>query len=214
MFTARLRLAALLSGLAVFGLMATAQGAVVTSTGPKTLTVTDAVGDARGGQAGMDIGKVIFTTTGKTVIKKVKGKSIKSYTPDTLVVKLELAAPPTSLPPVVYEVDSANSACGFIYLYWDPEELGSGGLVECGSEEDATGSTATVLEVVPVLTGSTITWSMPFNTLPKEIRVGTTITDVHSFVALAEPITGLSTALFTAVADIDDADSGAVYKIG
>lgn len=215
MHSRRFRFVALASGMAVFGLLGTAQGANPSSSaGPKTLTVADDAGDARGAQAGTDIKQIVFTTTGKTATKKVRGKMVKSYTADTLVVTMTLAAAPTALPPVVYEVDSVSSTCGGIYLYWDPQEIASGGFVSCGSAPDATGSTSTTLDVVPVVTASTITWTMPLNTLPKEMRIGSSITDIHSYVAVAEPNTGASTALLTPAGDFDDADSGAAYKIG
>lgn len=213
MRSTRLRLAAVVSSLAVFGLLGTAQGATTPSTGPKTLTIADPTGDEKGGQASLDATKVLFTTTGTTTSKKVKGKTVKSYTPTALVVQLVLAAAPTALPTVVYEVDSVNSICGNMYLYFDPQLIASGGSIGCGPP-DAAGFPTTNFPGNPVLSGSTITWTWPFSAMPPEFRVNSTFTDVHSYIALADPITGASPGIFTAAADFDDVDSGDVYKVG
>jgi len=178
------------------------------------MAVADPAGDAKGSQAATDITKVLFTTSGKTTTKRVGNKNVKIYTANALIVQLVLAAPPTAAPPVVYEVDSQTQKCGTMYLYYDPEELASGGFLGGCSPADATGSTTTDIDVIPVVKGSTITWTMPLSGLPKDMKIGSTITDVQSYVAVADPFTGASTALLTTAANFDTAESSSVYKIG
>lgn len=208
--SARLSLAA--AGLAALGMVGSAQAGPVAPVGPNTLVVTDATGDARGAQASTDITSVTFTTTGKTTTKKVKGKTVTTYVPDTLVASLALAAAPSVVPVTSYEIDG-DTACGTLYMYYDPNNFGSGAqLANCGPKTN-TGDTFFLTET-PVVTGSTITWSIPFSSLPKDVAAGTAVTAIHGYVTIAEPNTSQGPTAVTNQANIDDAVSDATYKIG
>ena len=210
--TGRLALAA--SGLAVIGLVGGASATKPVISGPKTLVVVDPAGDEKGSQGSMDITSLKLTTTGKTVTQKVKGKSVTTYTPNTLVVQLALSLAPSTLPIVNFEVDGDTSDCGSLSLYYDGQNLASGGFVGCGSPADATGSTSTSLREAPVAAGNTITWTLPFSSLPKQMKVGSSISSLHGYGNIADPVSGLSPSFFTNAANPDDVTSDAAYKIG
>lgn len=198
------------AGVSLLGLAAGAHAATTTAaTGPSTLTFTDPSGDARGGQTSMDIVGVTMTTTGKTVL--VKGKKV--YTPNTLVAKLTLAAPPSTLPVLNFELDGTSSGCGDMALYYDGQNLASGGFFSHCGTPDATGLDSLDWDA-PTVTGSTITWTIPYSVLPREMTTKATIDNLHGYTALNEPLTGLGTSLVTFAADIDDATSDATYKVG
>jgi hypothetical protein len=208
------RLALASAGLAVVGLVGAASAApkpIVT--GPKTLVVADPAGDERGGMASTDIASVTLTTTGKTTSKKVKGKTVTTYTPTALVVSLNLSAAPSTLPATNFEVGADTSACGSLSLYRDGGDLASGGFVGCGSPADATGSTSTAVDA-PAVVGNSVVWTMPFVTLPAEMKAGSSITGIHGYVSIAEPLSGVSTSFVTTAANVDDVASDAVYTVG
>ncbi len=206
------RPAVALSGLA---LVALASGAGAATAGPTVLTVEDPKGDQLS-TSDSDITSVAFTTTGKTTTTKVKGKSVTSYAPENLVVSMTLAAPPSALPGVLYQIDGSTSKCGAISLYYTADDSGSGAYVGCGSEPDAaTGSTSTTLDVLPVVKDATITWTMPFDSLPREIKPGTSISGIEAFATQADPVFGLiGPYLLTNDANYDNAASAKSYVIG
>jgi hypothetical protein len=210
------RLAVACSGLAVVGLVGAASAApqpVVS--GPKTLVVTDPAGDAKSTQASTDITSLKLTTTGKTTSKKVKGKTVTTYAPDTLVVTMNLVSAPSSLPVTNFQIDAKTGDCGSMSLYYDGQNLASGGYVSCGSPADpATGSTATYLKDGPVVSGRSIVWTMPLSSLPAEMKAGSSITALHGFVSISEPFSGIGPSNASSAADVDAVDSDAVYKIG
>jgi hypothetical protein len=185
---------------------------------PNALTFTDPAGDAVPTDAGNDILSVTYTTTGTIGPKgpgKGRGKGNLAYTPKALVVTMKLAAAPSAVPGTLYEADATTSGCGDLLLYFTPGVDGSGGLVDCGSEPDATGSTATSLDVVPEVQGSTVTWTLPFSMLPKEVGVGSSITDFVAYSTQTDPATGVvGPYLFTSELNYDNATSDASYKIG
>jgi hypothetical protein len=185
---------------------------------PNTLTFTDPAGDHVATDAGNDILSVTFTTTGTTGPKgpgKGRGKGNLAYTPKALVVTMKLAAPPSTVPGTLYEVDATTSGCGGLFLYFTPGAEGSDGYVDCGSEPDETGSTATFFGVVPDVQGKVITWSIPLSMMPKEAGVGSSISEFAAYSTQADPALGLvGPYLLTSALNYDNATSDATYKIG
>ena len=204
MRTARLALVA--AGLAAAG-FAVPSGAATTAAPakPKSVTWTDAAGDSKLAGGDTDITGVTITTTGKTVAKK--------YVADTLVVRLTLSAAPSTLPITNFEVDADTDACGSLALYYDGQDVASGGYVSCGGTTDPT-SDATYLADGPVVDGTSIVWTIPFSTMPKEFQVGSTLTNLDAYVSAAEPLTGFSPSIVDHSADIDSAATDQSFKIG
>jgi hypothetical protein len=185
---------------------------------PNTLTFNDPAGDAVPTDDGNDILSVTYTTTGVQEPKgpgKGRGKGNLVYTPKALVVTMQLAAPPSAVPGTLYEADATTSACGDLLLYFTPGVDGSGGLVDCGSEADATGSTATSLDVEPQVQGNTVTWTLPLSSLPKEMAVGSTISDFVAYSTQTDPVTGVvGPYLIDSSLNYDNASGDGTYKIG
>lgn len=185
---------------------------------PSTLTFTDPAGDHVPTNAGNDILSVTYTTSG-VIGPKAKGKGLGkgnlAYTPKALVVTMKLAGPPSAVLGTLYEVDAVTSGCGDLLLYFTPGVDGSGGLVDCGSEPDELGSTTTSLDVEPEVQGSTVTWTLPFSMLPKEVSVGSRISEFVAYSTQTDPVTGvIGPYLFTSGLNYDNATSDATYKIG
>ena len=200
------RLALVAAGLASVGFAVPSLAATTTSPAPKALTWTDPAGDSKLAGGDTDITGVTVTTTGKTVAKK--------YVADALVVRLTLAAAPSTLPVTNFEVDADTDACGSLALYYDGQDLASGGYVSCGAPADPTGDTSTYLADGPVVDGTSIVWTIPFSSMPKEFQVGASLTNLNAYVSASEPVTGFSPSLVTHGADIDGAVTDQSFKIG
>ncbi|MBK5307268.1 MAG: hypothetical protein JJD92_11330 [Frankiaceae bacterium] len=185
---------------------------------PNALTYSDPAGDHVPTAGGNDILSVTYTTSGTIGPKgngKGGGKGNQAYTPKALVVTMKLAGPPSDVPGTLYEVDAVTSGCGDLLLYFTPGVDGSGGLVDCGSAPDELGSTTTSLDVEPEVQGSTITWTLPFSMLPKEVSVGSRISEFVAYSTQTDPLTGVvGPYLFTSDLNYDNATSDATYKIG
>lgn len=170
--------------------------------------VKDAKGDALASQSALDIVSVQYSTTGKRAGRK--------YTPDTLVVKMTLAAAPkTSGGTYAYNTDASVTGCGYFQTLYSPgATLGDGHFfMECGSPADETGSTATLIPTAAKVAGNTITWSIKLRTLPKQIKVGSTWSGFNAYTDITEPVFGLIGAgLFTG--GVDEASGTKSWKLG
>lgn len=184
---------------------------------PNTLVVPDATGDVLAAQTAYDITGVTYTTTGTTETRKVGKKKVAVYTPKDLVVTMNLAAPPSTNPTSLYQVNVETGSCGGLQLYYAPSLVleGSGGLVSCGSEPDETGSTTTFLDVVPQLKGNSIVFTMSIKGLPKEMKAGSTLSGTTAFTTIVEPVTGIfGPYQVDPAASYDTATSDATFVIG
>jgi hypothetical protein len=207
-----------LVGLSIVGVVLATTASAGGPAAPNVLTFTDPAGDHVPTDDGNDILSVTYTTSGVIAPKgpgKGRGKGNQAYTPKALVVTMTLAGPPSAVPGTLYEIDAVTSGCGDLLLYFTPGVDGSGGLVDCGSEPDATGSTTTSLDVEPEVQGSTVTWTLPFSMLPKEVGVGSTISEFAAYSTQTDPATGVvGPYLLTSELNYDNASSDATYKIG
>ncbi len=177
---------------------------------PASLTFTDPTGDAVPSSA-YDITSITFTTEGTYA---GKGKK-RSYRPTDLVITMTLAAPPSTVPGTLYEIDATTSKCGDLFVYYTPGVDGSGALFGCGSEPDATGSSSTGVDVVPTVKDKTITWKMPFSSIPREVKPGSSISEFIGFSTQVDPATGvIGPYLLTTDANYDNATGPGSYKIG
>jgi hypothetical protein len=114
-----------------------------------------------------------------------------------LVVRMELAAPPSDL--VDYQTGAEPFACenldtdlaGPSVLRMSPYLGRSNFYVGCGQSPDPlTGSTTVRFGTYEDVEGRTITWSIPFDRLPAELRDGIDVYHFHAFTHLAEPVSG------------------------
>jgi hypothetical protein len=160
--------------------------------------IVDAAGDAVGMQGTTDITSAVWSTTGDTVVTKVRGKKVTTYTPKKLVATLNLAAAPTANPPLAYEVSADVAGCGEVRFTYTPgtafgSVLGDSSLwLDCGSEPDETGSTLTLIPGIETKLGpKSIAWTVSIKTLPKEVRVGSKWAGFRAAVDVVEPVAGL-----------------------
>ena len=195
------RLALAAAGLGIVGTTSLANAA----TGPKALSFTDPSGDALTGAA-YDITKVEFTTTGTKVGR--------TYTPKKLVVRMTIAGSFASTPGVNYEVDADLAGCGYTNFTYTPGAQVAGGLfTECGSAPDATGSTATLYDEPPTVTGSTVTWTFSLKGLSPEFKAGALFSGISALTVQNDPVFGIIGPGVVG-ANFDDASTHKTYKIG
>ena len=173
--TTRLALAA--AGLAVLGSFGQAHAAArpaAKAVKPPVLTITDPAGDA-----------LAITTKGKG--------SKASYKPVSVVLTMTVAGALSTTPGAAYEVDVADvSGCGYANFTYTPGGLDEGGVfTECGSPADETGSTATLYDAPPTVSGSTITWDVPLSLLSPEFKAGAVFSGISGKANQNDPVFGL-----------------------
>lgn len=154
--------------------------------------IVDATGDAVAGQTSMDIASVLFKTTGVTKIVRVGKKWKTTYTPTKLVVVQTLVTPPPTTIGVRFRVEAFISGCGSVDVYYTIGARGPVGYVafECPRRDDPT-KTGTVRELLPRVVGQTLTWEMPFDQLPAQVKVGAKVSRFRAFSDVGDPVFGL-----------------------
>ena len=160
------------------------------SAGParaSAFSYTDAEGDALDARASMDIVSVTYDI-----------RQVNKAGPPSLVVEMELAAPPEGQL-VSYETRAEAEGCGYFTSSFAPGTAWSAAtgsapasyFMECGSPEDSTGSTATLIDAQFRIDGNTLRWAVALDSIPKELRGGTTFTEMSAYTQVAEPVMGI-----------------------
>ena len=147
----------------------------------------DDPGDAMDTRASMDIVAVRYDV-----------RQVNKSGPPSLVVEMELAAPPEGQL-VSYEIRSQVEGCGYFQASYQPGTIwaaatGAGTasfFMECGSPADPTGSSATLLYTQFRIDGNTLRWSAAMDSIPKELRSGVTFSELRAFTQIAEPFMGI-----------------------
>lgn len=153
--------------------------------------IKDATGDAAGGQAALDIVTVRFSTSGTTTVTKVRGKRVTTYTPTKLVVTQTLAAAPSTATGTRYRIEATVDGCGQFDIYYVNGSSGPVGNVWFDCPEGALGESGTLLDVVPKISGATMTWELPLKALPREVKAGSVLSGFRAFTDLGDPVTGI-----------------------
>lgn len=185
--------------------------------------VVDPAGDAVSKQGGQDITAVTFevTKTATVTSKKVKGKTVKTttYTPKDFVVTLKLAGAPSVIPGITYYT-GVNTACGDLHFQTSFNVIDAGEgttayFAECGPDQDVAGIVINTFDVSPTVTktADSIVYSMPFKTLPKEIKLGSGFDAPYAFVAATDPVFGFDTVTFGDKSTAIDYAEGAGFKL-
>ena len=154
----------------------------------ESLTYSDDKGDALDGRASMDIVSVTHDI-----------RQINKGGPPSLVIEMELAAPPEAQL-VSYEIRANVDGCGYFQASYTPGTAWTAAVgsapasffIECGSPPDSTGSTATLLDAQFRIDGNKLRWSGALDSIPKELRKNVTFTDINSFTQIAEPFMGIN----------------------
>jgi len=204
----RLRLAA---GAALLGLAAAAMPSSAAST---LLLITDPQGDANfsglhGGalplpsQSNMDLASVTFDT--------VK----KSRVATALKIDLVMVANPNTMATASYGVIATHSVCGQMRLqiYFDESgPLTYGDLSECGTK--GTSGTQFPIEFAPKVDGKVLRLEIPLKTLPKEFKVGSSLSEISAYTSTAEfVLAGYQPTDFEPSAGIDTAVTDVTWKV-
>ena len=216
----KLRLLALPAALSALALIGHGADAAPAAVKPQ---VVDPAGDALTKQGGQDITAVTFEVTKTTTVttKLVKGKKVKvtTYTPKDFVVSLKLAAAPSVLPGLTYYTGVATP-CGDLHFQTSFNALDAGEgttayFAECGPDQDVAGIVINTFDVAPTVTktADSIVYSMPFKSLPKEIKLGSSFDAPYAFVAATDPVFGFDTVTFGDKATAIDYAEGTGFKL-
>jgi hypothetical protein len=188
--------------------------ASATPPGPNTLTFTDKAGDNVSPSKAGDITGVTWTTLMKGKAHG-NGKGRGKYTPTALVLTLTLAAPPESS--TVYALDATLPGCGdFLLTYQPGATLESFNFADCGGDpSDPTTNGSSSFDGAPEVIGNSIVWTLPFKSLPGDVKPGTTFTDVNAYTDFTDPALGLvSPSLIVGEPLYDTASTDKPYVVG
>ena len=152
--------------------------------------------------APFDITSIDFKTYGAKVGRKFVAQG---YT-----VTMALSAAPVTTG-ALYRVRAIAPACSTFWLQWNTAPTGTTTTLRhncapSGSPTAAVSDTVSVALKPVVVKGSTITWTVPFKSLPKGVKVGQTLTELGADNRISN---GAATA-----PQIDGVFTTAKYKIG
>lgn len=154
--------------------------------------IADPSGDAAGGQGALDIVSVRFSTTGTTTVTKVRGKKKVTYTPNKLVITETLAAAPSTTPGVRYRIEADVAGCGQFDLYYvNGADAPVGTLWYDCPEGSGPADGGTLIDLLPKVSGSTLTWTIALKALPKGTGAGATYSGFRAFTDVGDPVTGI-----------------------
>ena len=165
--------------------LAVSTAASAATVGPGSLTFKDPAGDNVSPSSASDITSVTFSTVGT-------GKG-KKYVPKSLVLTLTLAAPPTSDGTTLYGIDADLAGCGDFYVQYMPGArlLDSFNYADCGGGSADPTSNGTSFEGAPEVKGSSIIWTLPFKSLPAEVKRGTVFSKLNAQTDFVDPATSI-----------------------
>ncbi|HVE74321.1 MAG TPA: hypothetical protein VNA30_04415 [Mycobacteriales bacterium] len=173
----------------------------------KVPQVKDAAGDAAGGQSGMDIVSVLYTTAGTGTGKR--------YVPKKLIVTMTLGGPVETRPVVNYEAEAKTEFCGDVTLTYAPgtpyeQTSGFNGWVRWGN---CTVGDSTSDLLTATADGKTVRWEFALRATP--IEVGTMFSNFRARVDPANPVLPLSSSDTATERGLIDIAAGAgSWKVG
>lgn len=175
-------------------------------------------------------------------VLSIEWKAVKTKGKATgFQVVTTLSAPPvapegTSL---VYRMLGKTPTCGFFGVVYYTHKSSDPGIPQSAVRDNCIDATTRLTQIpLPVIAGSTITWTVPFTVIPKDTKIalGTTLTDLHFAVNEIEDFRGTCLPDLSAVPDdplgatsivksyskacglgagvVDDGTSTATYKLG
>jgi len=156
-------------------------------------TYSDKSGDSLDTRASMDIVAVRYDV-----------RQVDNAGPLSLVVEMELAAPPERVL-ASYDTYAQTADCGTVSTHYGTGTTakvsvfgsGPGGAfhVGCGSPADVYGSTGTCLDAEFVIEGTTLRWSIALDGLPEQLRRGSTFGKLRAYARTSEPTNPSHTGL-------------------
>lgn len=152
--------------------------------------ITDAKGDVLNADAGADVVSATFSTGG-------------GAKPNKLIVTVTYAADVTTDETTAQAVVFQVPDCGRVYL--ERYGAGAGTFATSGCTEDP-------FDVAVKADGSTLTFTVPFSAVGSSLKLGTTLTDLRTYTALADPVVGFETGDFD-LPVLDDATGTGTYKV-
>lgn len=178
-----------------------------------------------GSQDYADVTSVQWQTT--KVVKKVNKKTVTIVTGFTVTATLAGNPTPPTGTTIVYRMLGTTANCPFFGVAYYSNKLKDGTSPQSAVRDNCNGSATRLTPIaLPVISGHTITWTVPLTAIPKDtkVKVGTqltglyfTVTEIEDFqgqqVPSAAPLLGGSTGLGYGV--IDNSTPGdASFKIG
>lgn len=195
--------------------------ALPSSAAGTAVVVTDATGDANfsglhgqslpASHAPLDITKVTFDTVKAKVAGKLVANAIK--------ITISMAEPPSTTPTSSYGITGVHTVCGNLRLqiyYGESGPTTYGDLAACGTNTDptATNPEQFAIDFSPKIEGKDLVLQIPLKTLPKEFKVGTSVTDITAYTSTAEfLVAGYQPTDFEPTAGVDTVTATVPWKI-
>lgn len=145
------------------------------------LKYIDEPGDALDGRASMDIVNVTHDL-----------RQVNKVGPPSLVFEMELGAPPEAQL-ASYYVFSVIEGCGDFYASFRPGSVvfGNLGIAPADFWLDCAGDGGDILAGQFRIEGNVLRWSIALDGLPKDVRAGQQLSQLHALTQIAEPATGI-----------------------
>jgi hypothetical protein len=167
--------------------------------------------------------KVMKTVNGtrRTVVvkKRVKVRHVTHstiYTPDTLLAQITTAGPPDNRAGAYYELGFTVAGCGPAAISWSPGSLAVSAnqtaladFSACYPNRQGPTDTTGLVTFGALVSGTTITFVLPFGVVPPQLTTGTVLSDIDANSGIADPVLGLGQPGF-----YDDARGGSSYTVG
>ncbi|HVE74365.1 MAG TPA: hypothetical protein VNA30_04645 [Mycobacteriales bacterium] len=215
---------------------ASALALVPASAAPPAPQVTDPPGDANftataveggretggvGNQAYADVLSVTWAPV--TTVTKVGKKKVAKVTAFTVETKLSAAPTPPAGTTLVYRMLGKPGDGLFVGPVYYTTKSSDPTIPQSALRDNVTGATRLTPIALPVIKDTTITWTVPLSVLPKEIKPGTTLTDLYFEVNEIEDFRGAQIpagvptyggAYGLGFGQVDDGSSTASFKLG
>ena len=146
--------------------------------------------------AGLDIVGVTYSTEGVINVRKVRGRTVRTYQPTRLFATMTTAGAPVDEPGVKYIVEAQAESCGAVVFTYSPaaaaDVVGAAQLrVACGGPPGTAGGNTLFLDPQFAIKGSKLIWSVPLKSLPKNVRAGGLLYGFKAHVDVTDPALAL-----------------------
>jgi hypothetical protein len=168
--------------------------------------VTDPAGDANfsaaaGGQEAA-VGNQAYADVLSVEWKSVKKKG--KVTAFQVITTLSSAPTPPQGTSIVYRMLGKTPKCGFFGVAYYTKQHSDASLPQSAVRDNCIDATTRLTKIaLPVIAGSTITWTVPVSVIPKDtgVKVGSILTDLHFTVFEIEDFGGPCVPDLSAVPD-------------
>ncbi len=175
-----------------------------------------------GSQDYADVTSVLWKTTWKS--RKVGRRTVKVADGFTVTTTLTSAAPPPSGTTLVYRMLGTPPCGNFFGVVYYTTPNSDPKIPQSAVRDDCTGETRLSKIALPVIKDNTMTWTVKFTQLPREVKPNALLADLRFEVREIETfpaclpddggITGYGGACGLGVGQLDEGSSTKTFKLG